>query len=149
MRRLIITAVAVAVAATACVAGADVVPADPNGTTSTTVSETTVPESGTTAPADTTNTSAPTTTTTVPSRPTGVVPPESVGEPWGDVVGLTMFRGNPTRTFYGSGPVPRSAPSVAWRFPDDAMCGQSPVGQENKVWCGSGWTGQPVVWERP
>jgi len=149
MRRLIITAVAVAVAATACVAGADVVPADPNGTTSTTVSDTTIQEPGTTDPTDTTTSSAPSTTTTVPGRPPGVVPPESVGEPWGDVVGLTMFRGNPTRTFYGSGPVPRSAPSVAWKFPDDPMCGQSPVGQENKVWCGSGWTGQPVVWERP
>ena len=29
------------------------------------------------------------------------------------------------------------------------MCGNSPVGGEDKVWCGGGWTGQPLVWERP
>ena len=38
---------------------------------------------------------------------------------------------------------------VAWRYPDEAMCGNSPVGGEDKVWCGGGWTGQPLVWERP
>ncbi|MGB9358369.1 MAG: PQQ-binding-like beta-propeller repeat protein [Acidimicrobiia bacterium] len=154
MRRLITTAVALAMVATACVAGADIVPADPNGTTTTTVGDTTtVAGTDTTAPTDSTDpsdaTASSTTATTVPSRLPGVVPPESVGEPWGEVVGLTMFRGNPTRTFFGSGPVSRQSPDTAWKFPDDAMCGQSPVGQENKVWCGSGWTGQPVVWERP
>ena len=25
----------------------------------------------------------------------------------------------------------------------------APVGGEDKVWCGGGWTGQPLVWERP
>lgn len=59
-----------------------------------------------------------------------------------------MFRGNPTRTYYGTGPVPQS-PEVLWRFPDEAMCGTSRVGGEDKVWCGTGWTGQPVVWNRP
>jgi outer membrane protein assembly factor BamB len=29
------------------------------------------------------------------------------------------------------------------------MCGTSRIGGEDKVWCGTGWTGQPVVWERP
>jgi len=59
-----------------------------------------------------------------------------------------MFRGNPTRTYYGAGPAP-SAPTVDWRFPDKAMCGDSSAGGVTKQWCGSGWTGQPVVWERP
>jgi len=59
-----------------------------------------------------------------------------------------MFRGNPTRTYYGAGPAPQ-APHLQWRFPDSAMCGASPVGGVDQVWCGSGWTGQPVVWERP
>ena len=59
-----------------------------------------------------------------------------------------MFRGNPTRTFYGTGPLPHGV-EVLWRFPDQAMCGTSPVGGENVSWCGTGWTGQPVVWERP
>ncbi len=29
------------------------------------------------------------------------------------------------------------------------MCGLSTVGGEARTWCGTGWTGQPVVWERP
>jgi outer membrane protein assembly factor BamB len=29
------------------------------------------------------------------------------------------------------------------------MCGLSSVAGETKQWCGTGWTGQPVVWERP
>ncbi len=59
-----------------------------------------------------------------------------------------MFRGNPSRTWYGAGPIPESL-TVRWRYPDEAMCGNSPVGGEDKVWCGGGWTGQPLVWERP
>jgi outer membrane protein assembly factor BamB len=77
-----------------------------------------------------------------------MVPATVVGQPWGEVTGLTMFRGNPTRTFYGTGPVPAGL-EVLWRFPSEAMCGNSPVGGEPIVWCGTGWTGQPVVWERP
>lgn len=59
-----------------------------------------------------------------------------------------MFRGNPSRTYYGSGPVPTDA-DVVWRYPDVPMCGLSSVGGETEQWCGTGWTGQPVVWERP
>jgi outer membrane protein assembly factor BamB len=98
---------------------------------------------------DTTTTTTPPSTTTIPPLlPTDRVTAETVGRPWGSVEGLTMFRGNPTRTYYGSGPIPGD-PEVLWRFPESAMCGNSPVGGEDKVWCGSGWTGQPVVWERP
>jgi outer membrane protein assembly factor BamB len=86
-----------------------------------------------------------TTTTTVPERPTGVVTAETVFEPWGEVVGLTMFRGNPTRTWYGSGPIPETAPTQQWRFPDSPMSGNSPVGNTEKWWSGTGWTGQPLV----
>ncbi len=100
----------------------------------------------TTRPATTTTRPA-TTTTTRPPRPEGYVPRATVGRPWGSVPGLTMFRGNPTRTFYGTGPVP-TAPEVLWRYPDRAMCGSSSSGGETKQWCGTGWTGQPVVWER-
>ena len=63
--------------------------------------------------------------------------------------GLTMFRGNPNRTFYGTGPLPASAPKNLWRYPEKPMCGNSCVAKECKQWCGTGWTGQPVVWERP
>ncbi len=109
---------------------------------------TTTPSSTLAAPV-TTTTIAATTTTTLPSRPANVVPAWTVGRPWGQVIGLTMFRGNPTRTWYGEGPVP-SDPTNLWHFPDSGgMCGDSSVGGVSKLWCGSGWTGQPVVWERP
>ncbi len=72
-----------------------------------------------------------------------------VGGPYGTAVdGLLTFRGNPTRTFYGTGPVPRD-PEVAWRYPaGGSLCGESTVGAETRTWCGTGWTGQPAVFER-
>jgi hypothetical protein len=75
------------------------------------------------------------------------VGPEAVGQPWGET-GLRQFRGNTTHTFYGAGPVPVD-PQVKWRFPDEAMCSESSVYGKPKTWCGSGWTGQPAVWQRP
>ena len=88
-------------------------------------------------------------TTSPPVRPVDVVPDWTVGRPWGETVGLTMFRGNPTRSWYGVGPAPTN-PKVLWSYPDSGgLCGSSSVGSETKTWCGSGWTGQPVVWERP
>jgi hypothetical protein len=71
----------------------------------------------------------------------------SVGQPWGEVAGLTTFRGNPTRTYYGEGPVPTS-PEVLWRYPDQVMCTTERLssGAERR-WCGTGWTGQPLVHE--
>ena len=78
----------------------------------------------------------------------GWVDPKSSGEPWStEVVGQITFRGNPTRTYYGLGPVPKD-PKIQWRYPKSGgMCGNSPVGGANKTWCGTGWTGQPSVWE--
>lgn len=83
-----------------------------------------------TTPTSTTAPPAPTTTTTLP-RATGVL----------------TFRGDATRTFYGTGPMP-SAPAVVWEFPDHRMCSMSTVGSETSEWCGMGWTGQPAVVER-
>jgi len=40
-------------------------------------------------------------------------------------------------------------PVVLWQYPDSAMCGPSTVDGETDTWCGTGWTGQPVVWTRP
>ena len=71
-----------------------------------------------------------------------------IGKPWGSVEGITMFRGSPTRTWYGKGPLP-SELKVSWRYPEKPMCSFSEAEGETKQWCGSGWTGQPVVWERP
>ncbi len=95
----------------------------------------------TTTPAPT---SAPPTTTTTTAAPTSAA---AVGSPYGQVPGITMFRGNPTRSYHGSGPLPDRL-AVAWRFPETPMCGVSPVGGEPVTWCGTGWTGQPIVWER-
>ncbi len=64
------------------------------------------------------------------------------------VRGILQFRGNEERNWYGMGPVPFQ-PEILWRFPDRPMCSESRVGSEVSTWCGTGWTGQPVVWERP
>lgn len=63
--------------------------------------------------------------------------------------GLLTFRGNTTRTFYGQGPVPRG-PEILWSVPPGGggLCGPSTVGGETTTWCGTGWTGQPAVFER-
>ncbi|MGH9167296.1 MAG: PQQ-binding-like beta-propeller repeat protein [Acidimicrobiia bacterium] len=100
-----------------------------------------------TTPVTTTEPPPPTTTTTTAPL-ARFVDRRTVGQPWGSVEGLLQFRGNPSRTWYGRGPVPRS-PKVLWRFPDRPMCGPSTVGGETTQWCGTGWTGQPAVWERP
>ena len=61
------------------------------------------------------------------------------------VPGLTTFRGNLTRTYYGHGPVPRN-PVVRWRYPESGgMCAQSSDEHGTETWCGTGWTGQPNV----
>jgi outer membrane protein assembly factor BamB len=86
----------------------------------------------------------------------GAEPDAAATEPLPDpdpapaAVGLLTFRGNPTRSFYGSGPLP-AAPLVLWqypRLPQERMCSMSTVGRETSKWCGTGWTGQPAVVER-
>ena len=77
------------------------------------------------------------------------VDPGSSGRAWSDlgaVDGLLTFRGNPTRTFHGQGPVP-TVPRVQWEYL--VGCSVSPVAGETKEWCGSGWTGQPAVFQMP
>ena len=74
--------------------------------------------------------------------------PGSIGEPWGSAVrGVLTFRGSPTRSFYGEGPVPE-APRVEWSYPGQKMCSLSTDPEGEREWCGTGWTGQPAVWER-
>jgi len=92
-----------------------------------------------------------TTSTTGPGglvREPNTIPGWTVGRPWGSTVGLTMFRGNPTRTYYGTGPISDS-PSLLWTYPATTMCSESVNLGESAVWCGMGWTGQPAIWERP
>ncbi len=94
---------------------------------------------------------AETTTTTTEPPYEGWSDPSKSGQPWpgATVEGLLTFRGNPTRSFYGSGPVPETEPDVAFRFPaEGGMCGESTNLGTTKVWCGMGWTGQPTIFER-
>jgi hypothetical protein len=78
-----------------------------------------------------------------PESPGGTVPgPINKAFP-----GLTTFRGNATRNYYGEGPVP-SRPEVKWRYPaDGALCSESEDADRVQTWCGTGWTGQPNVIE--
>lgn len=76
-----------------------------------------------------------------------VHPEESGVQPRGIVDGLLTFRGSPTRSFYGRGPVPDS-PEIRWRFPTEGgLCRQSSVGSVAQTWCGTGWTGQPTIFQ--
>ncbi len=75
-------------------------------------------------------------------------PADAIGQPWGTAVeGVLTFRGNPTRTYHGEGPVP-SSPSIRWTYPAERMCSDSTEYGETRTWCGTGWTGQPAVFER-
>jgi outer membrane protein assembly factor BamB len=59
--------------------------------------------------------------------------------------GLTTFRGNATRDWYGEGPLPKH-PVIRWRYPSSgALCSQSHDLFGTRTWCGTGWTGQPNV----
>jgi outer membrane protein assembly factor BamB len=123
------------------------------GTGTSAAGSTTLPSSSTSAGTSSsttleTTTSSSTTTTTLPPLHLWV-DRRTVGQPWGDAVsGLLTFRGNPTNTWYGTGPVP-STPEIKWRYPDSPMCSQTTDLGSTTTWCGNGWTGQPVLWERP
>lgn len=123
------------------------------------------------------------TATPAPLSPSPTTALARGGGSWGSVTGLLQFRGNPTRTFYGRGPVPAD-PQVRWRYPERALCTEKVVGYTTppreqppagpspgagrspgagaggpssrpapspspitKLWCGTGWTGQPAVRE--
>ncbi len=113
------------------------------------------PSAADTEPSTRPATSPTPTTPPVPASPATEAPATTPvlaghGAPYGTVDGLTMFRGNPTRSWYGRGPVPAD-PTVRWQFPpgEGRLCSESTAAEETKRWCGTGWTGQPVVWNRP
>ncbi|HVF08794.1 MAG TPA: hypothetical protein VNC60_09475, partial [Actinomycetota bacterium] len=55
--------------------------------------------------------------------------------------GLTTFRGNAARSYYGEGPVPLD-PEIRWRHPERTkLCSDSIVALDVSEWCGTGWTG--------
>jgi eukaryotic-like serine/threonine-protein kinase len=53
-----------------------------------------------------------------------------------------MFRGNGPHTFYGTGPIPETAPRIAWRFRTAVI--NNTVRGTPMVWTGTGWTGTAV-----
>ena len=112
----------------------EVAPEESLPTTST--ADATVPEV-TTAPA------------AAPEPPQVWVDPASFGlPPAGVTQGVLTFRGSPTRSWYGTGPVPTN-PRLLWRFPRNTdMCAESSYHGELVRWCGTGWTGQTSVFER-
>ncbi len=100
-------------------------------------------------------TAAPTTTPPTTAAPTttvfrGWVDPASVGAPYPKATtrGIITFRGNPTRSWYGTGTMP-TAPHILWSYPPSGgLCGVTDDGTGASTWCGTGWNGQPSVWER-
>ncbi len=68
-----------------------------------------------------------------PPKPTGPQPINT------DFAGITCFRGNATRTYYGEAPIPTGNVVTKWR--------QS-IGSSGR-WNGVGWTGQPLIVEWP
>ena len=114
-------------------------PADSTSTTSSTLPATTEP------PATTA-----TTTTTEPPPPEPVwVDPQSSRQPWGSgaTPGVLTFRGSPTRSWYGTGPIATSQPSVQWTYPPPNLEGLWSPDNNGVPWHGTGWTGQPAVFE--
>jgi outer membrane protein assembly factor BamB len=97
----------------------------------------------------TASTSAPSPTPPTPS-PTVVASPTPTPAPSPEPInttfeGMTTFRGNATRSWYGTGPVPRH-PVVLWTYPESGgMCSRSSDQHGERLWCGTGWTGQPNV----
>ena len=77
----------------------------------------------------------------------GLADPAGFTKPYPNaaVEGVLTFRGNPSRSYYGAGPVSRTAPQVLHRFPDEPMCRESSNLGTTKIWCGMGWTGQPTI----
>ncbi len=76
--------------------------------------------------------------------------PPSTVEPGSTVRGgpADVSRQRDAHALYGRGPVRRNNPTVLWTYPDKGMCSQSHDLAGFAEWCGTGWTGEPAVWER-
>ena len=89
-------------------------------------------------------------TTTPTATPTATPSPTPTASPTPGPIntsfpGLTTFRGNATRDYYGEGPLP-TRPVIRWRYPTSGgLCSSSTDNFGTRVWCGTGWTGQPNV----
>jgi outer membrane protein assembly factor BamB len=98
---------------------------------------------GSPAPTATSPTPSPSSSSPTPSpTPSRIPTPGPINTSF---PGLTTFRGNASRDYYGEGPVP-AHPRIIWRYPTSgALCSQSSDQAGVRTWCGTGWTGQPNV----
>jgi outer membrane protein assembly factor BamB len=100
------------------------------------------------APTGPTGGAQPSGPSTIGSPPPLPTPSETPGPINTSFPGLTTFRGNATRDYYGEGPLPND-PEILWRYPSSGgLCSSSSDNHGTRVWCGTGWTGQPNVIER-
>jgi outer membrane protein assembly factor BamB len=80
-----------------------------------------------------------------PTTPASAPTPDTSGPINTAFPGLTTFRGNASRSWYGEGPLPKH-PVVLWRYPSaGGLCSTSTDNHGTRQWCGTGWTGQPNV----
>jgi outer membrane protein assembly factor BamB len=75
----------------------------------------------------------------------GDFPDWNLGEDSASERTVLMFRGNPSHTFYGSGPL-SDRPKLLWRTRLGKFEGKKKG--KSQVWEGTGWSGQPVRWGR-
>src|SRR5256714_10438673 len=95
------------------------------------------------------NAISPSASASIPSTPPTTTPAPTPGPIDPAHPGLLTFRGNWTRTYDGQGPVPRK-PVIRWRYPTaGSLCASSHDIFGTRVWCGTGWTGQPNVVPMP
>ena len=70
--------------------------------------------------------------------------PASATGTWQPRTNITMFRGNPTKTFYGTGPL-RDRLRVVWKYEMGGYFSPAHGNKPAKTWRGTGWTGTAVV----
>jgi outer membrane protein assembly factor BamB len=79
------------------------------------------------------------------SRPKAVPDPSNQVPINTSFAGLTTFRGNASRDYYGQGPL-AVHPRILWQYPQSGgLCATSSDLFGTEQWCGTGWTGQPNV----
>jgi outer membrane protein assembly factor BamB len=74
----------------------------------------------------------------------GDFPAWNLGDESASTNTMLMFRGNPTHTFYGTGPIP-DKPKLLWKQKLGQFHGVKADGTEQD-WSGTGWSGHPVRW---
>ena len=88
---------------------------------------------------------SPTIAQAVTPSPTQSAAPSTSGPINTAFPGITTFRGNASRSYYGQGPLPKH-PTILWRYPvTGRLCSESSDQGGKRLWCGTGWTGQPNV----